>query len=417
MATQLPFDFETQQASLKRRQAVADALLQQGMTPRQGGMISNSAGTFYAGPSGLGLLAPAALMAISDKESREVEKGQQELAGKYKEGLQQELQNYERTRAGTNDEMGPNLPANPRQAAINAIVSSYAPLRDIGMNDLKTASQGQITAKDLLPYTNPTAVPNLATRGVAGFVPKADLGESGGVIYDKNTRQVVKLEGPAPTRRMENGDLFEESPSTGTWKKLDNAPKITTNVSVSNGDNEFLKKLGAQTAELVTDARNRKVNAERMVNVASRLEELSNQGTFSGPTANIAVTLGQFADTLGLPVDKAKIGTSEEYTALLAKQVANVLMDGSVGRTMTDEDRKRFEQQFPQLVNTPEGRQQIISMLREGARQDIEYAAGVEQNLMKQYPEAARLFNVAPSNVPMPAPRSPAPKQPSVSGW
>lgn len=417
MATQLPFDFETQQASLKRRQAVADALLQRGMTPQQGGMISNSAGTFYTGPSGLGLLAPAALMALGDKQSQDVERDQTQLASRYKEGLQQELQNYERTRAGTNDEMGPNMPGNPRQAAINAIVSSYAPLRDIGMNDLKTASQGQITAKDLLPYTDPSAIPELATRGSMGFKPKADLGETGGVIYDKNTRRIVKLEGPAPTRKTEGGDLFEESPSTGSWKKLDNAPKITTNVSVSNGDNEFLKSLGKQTAEMVTDARNRKVNAERMVNVASRLEELSTQGVFSGPTANLAVTIGQFADTLGVPVDKAKIGTSEEYTALLAKQVANVLMDGSVGRTMTDEDRKRFEQQFPQLINTPEGRQQIIGMLREGARQDIEYAAGVEENLSKQYPEAARLFRVAPSNVPQPAPRSPQPKKPSVSGW
>ena len=199
------------------------------------------------------------------------------------------------------------------------------------------------------------------------------------------------------------GDLYQVSP-TGL-KKLDNAPKVNVTNTINTGDNALMNKLGESTADLINAARTGKQQAQQMMFTADRLEKLNKEGVFSGPTANIATTLGAFAQTLGVPVDQEKLGRSEQYNAILAQQVAKVLMAGSgVGRSMTDEDRKRFEQQFPQLISTPQGRQQVIEMLRNSAAQDMQYANQVEANLRKNYPEAARLWDVAPTNVGFPTP-------------
>lgn len=433
MPLQLPFDYETQQASLKRRQGIVDALTQRFLTPQQGGTISNSAGTFYSGPSALeSALTPILGMMATEKAQNELNADQAGLTQRYNEGLKSSLEEYEGLRNGKpagmvpsgaptidNDPANPKMvpdPANPgvapdpRKAAIHAIVSSYAPMRDIGMSDLKESAKNALTAKDLLPYADPSSVPAIAARGVMGFRPKSDLGEVNGIVYDKNNRQIVQLGGPEPTRVKQDGDLYEQSPSTGAYRKLDNAPKINVTTNVASGENEFLKKLGASTAELVDNSRKAAQQAQKSEVLASRLEALDKQGVFTGPTANAAVAVGQFANALGVPVDKAKLGRSEEYTSTLGRQVAEVLTAGAgVGRSMTDEDRKAFMTQFPSLINTPEGRQRVIAMLRDAARQDKGYAASVEQNLDKEFPEAGRLFRVAPSRQPFPEPNvSPA---------
>ena len=277
----------------------------------------------------------------------------------------------------------------------------------MAIQQLKEEGKNQLTPKDLLSIATPESV--LAdTANPATWKPKRELKAfaPGEVLLDSSGNYATpgNPSGQQPfDLKTIGGDLYQTS-ATG-YKKLDNAPKVTVHNAVNMGDNALMKKLGESTAELINNARTGKQQAQQMQFTANRLEELNNKGVFSGPTANVATTIGAFAQTLGVPVDRSKLGRSEEYNAILAQQVAKVLTAGNgVGRSMTDEDRKRFEQQFPQLVSTPQGRRQIIGMLRNSASQDMRYANQVEANLRKNYPEAARLWDVAPTNIGFPTP-------------
>ncbi len=407
------YDFETEADAIKRKQAIADALQQAALQPLQ---MPTQPGVKL---SGVNVLAKLLEGYVAGKKSDEAKSERTALSQRYGDELKSGMEQYYKTAQGyeapsmvlaPNEDGSPQMtkvPGDRKKAIFDALASNHPVLRDLAMQQLKEEGKNQLTPKDLLSIATPESV--LAnTANPAAWKPKRELKAfaPGEVLLDSSGNYATPGN-PSGQRPFDlktiGGDLYQTS-ATG-YKKLDNAPKVTVHNAVNMGDNALMKKLGESTAELINTARTGKQQAQQIQFTANRLEELNNKGVFSGPTANVATTLGAFAQTLGVPVDQNKLGRSEEYNAILAQQVAKVLTAGNgVGRSMTDEDRKRFEQQFPQLVSTPQGRQQIIGMLRNSAAQDLQYANQVEANLRKNYPEAARLWDVAPTNVGFPNP-------------
>lgn len=407
------YDFETEADAIKRKQAIADALQQSALAPMQ---MPSQPGVKL---SGVNVLAKLLEAYVAGKKSDEAKADRAALSQRYGDELKSGMEQYYKTMQGyetpslalaPNEDGSPQMvkvPGDRKKAIFDALASNHPVLRDLAMSQLKEEGKNQLTPKDLLSIATPESV--LAnTANPAAWKPKRELKAfaPGEVLLDSSGNYATPGN-PSGQRPFDlktiGGDLYQTS-ATG-YKKLDNAPKVTVHNAVNMGDNALMKKLGESTAELINSARIGKQQAQQMQFTANRLEELNAKGVFSGPTANVATTLGAFAQTLGVPVDQNKLGRSEEYNAILAQQVAKVLTAGNgVGRSMTDEDRKRFEQQFPQLVSTPQGRQQIIGMLRNSAAQDLQYANQVEANLRKNYPEAARLWDVAPTNVGFPNP-------------
>ena len=407
------YDFETEADAITRKQAIADAMQASALRPME---MPTQPGVKL---SGVNVLAKLLEGYVAGKKSDEVKSERTALSQRYGDELKSGMEQYYKTMQGYETPsmaLAPNadgspqmvkVPSDRKKAIFDALASNHPVLRDLAMSQLKEEGKDQLTPKDLMSIATPESV--LAnTTNPAAWKPKRDLKAfaPGEVLLDSSGNYATpgNPSGQQPFGlKTIGGDLYQTS-ATG-YKKLDNAPKVTVNNAVNMGDNALMKKLGESTAELINNARTGKQQAQQMQFTANRLEELSNKGVFSGPTANVATTLGAFAQTLGVPVDQNKLGRSEEYNAILAQQVAKVLTAGNgVGRSMTDEDRKRFEQQFPQLVSTPKGRQQIIGMLRDSAAQDMQYANQVEANLRKNYPEAARLWDVAPTNVGFPTP-------------
>lgn len=431
MPTQLPFDYETETSAIKRRQAMIDGMTGQVMKPTQGQIIGNR----YIGPGIADALSKVLSAYFLSNHQDKLDTETKDLQGRYNEGLKTALSQYEATRSGApakfapsmaptidNDpanpkqvEVSPAMAADPRKAAIEAVVSSYAPLRDIGLNDLKEFPRNQVTLKDLLSHATPEAQEAMVRSGSVGaFKARPDFKSvaPGEVLLDSGGRVFTPKGEPGWGTTTIGGDLYQQS-ATGL-KKLDNAPKVTVNTNVVNkGEESFLKQFGEQAAKQLSEVQVNKANAQKMLTVADRLESLNKAGTFIGPTANAATAVGQFASALGVPVDGKKLANSQEYAAVLGRQVAQILTAGSgVGRSMTDADREAFMSQFPQLVNTPEGRQRIIGMLRDSARQDIQYADKVHQNLQTTYPEAARLFGILPTSQLFPGAQPAASTQP-----
>lgn len=407
------YDFETEADAIKRKQAIADAMQASALQPLE---LPTQPGVKL---SGVNVLAKLLEGYVAGKKSDEAKADRTALSQRYSDELRSGVEQYYKTLQGyeapsmafaPTEDGTPRMvqvPGDRKKAIFDALASNHPVLRDLAMQQLIEEGKGQLTPKDLLGLATPESVLG-NINNPAAWKPKREFKAfaPGEVLLDAagNYATPGNPSGQPPFGLQTiGGDLYQVSP-TGL-KKLDNAPKVNVTNTINTGDNALMKKLGESTADLITAARAGKQQAQQMMFTADRLEKLNKEGVFSGPTANIATTLGAFAQTLGVPVDQEKLGRSEQYNAILAQQVAKVLMAGSgVGRSMTDEDRKRFEQQFPQLISTPQGRQQVIEMLRNSAAQDIQYARQVEENLRKNYPEAARLWDVAPTNVEFPQP-------------
>lgn len=389
-------DWQLAQQKLARRQKILDALQAQAMTPDQGQFISNGVGTFYAGGGPLAALGKGVQQYMVGKQQKQLDTDSQGAFGQQQAALADAVQSYQKT-----------AQTDPRAAAIQAVASSFPQLQKLGAESLKAIEAGKIQPKDLVSASDPDGIPALIQNGVSGFKPKpAELKSVGGVVYDANNN-IIELKGKpgGPERVTLNGDLYEKNPSTGELRKLDNAAKITSNVRVAptvnvvnKGESKFMETLGENTAKQVNAVQQAKIDAQKRLTVADRLEHLNSSGVFSGQTANAANFMANLADTVGVKVDKAKLANSQEYAATLGKQVSDVLTAGSgVGRSMTDADREAFMTQFPTMVNTPEGRQRIIGLLRDGARQDIQYSDQVHANMLKSYPDAANLMDLTPA--------------------
>lgn len=195
-----------------------------------------------------------------------------------------------------------------------------------------------------------------------------------------------------------NGDLFQNEQHSGKLFKLDNAPKVTVNANATNqAEGSFAKGLGEDTAKAIQGARDAGARGQKLTLFADKLEALDKEGVFSGPTANVQVFTTNLANTLGIPVDEQKLATSEAYSSGILRQVAEMMTaSGGVGRSFSDADRDAYLKQFPQLIQSPQGRQRIIAEMRANGQMDLSHAKGVESRLRQAYPEHSRLLDVSP---------------------
>lgn len=247
-----------------------------------------------------------------------------------------------------------------------------------------------------------------------------------GRFFDVSTGKPVDIGGPSYTVVQTPGGVAQVQSGSGKWDMVDKAPKVTVNNSISNkGEGKFSEGLGGKLADEVYETAVTKAKqATGNLRLAQNLEAANNRGTFSGPTANLATTLTAFADTMGLPIsaeDRKKMGNSESYSAQIASRTAEMLIaGGGVGRSFSDADRQEFVRQFPQLINSPEGRQQIISLIRQSANEDLAQAESVRKQVGNQFPELGRILSTIPQsgyNYPGVQPTTKPSHAPTVSNW
>lgn len=366
MANELQFGspFAPRQRSLNRRRDLLDVMAMRTLQPLQGRMVGNQ----YVAPSPMDALGQVLSAYVIGKRQKALDAEGAKLAQDYQQGLTKQISDYLSAHGGGADA--------ERMAAVGAMASPFGPLQQIGMHDYKNLG------------------PKLRTVD--------------GVVFDEKTGEITQLKGAQPSLTRIGGDLFQISPSTGAFKKLDNAPSVTVNTKTSpifKGESSFMKKLGETTAEAITTAQADKVSAQKVMATITKLEEMNKLDTFAGPAAEVSTAIAAFADSVGFPVDRGKLTNSEAYKAELNKQIAQYLTAGSgVGRSMTNEDRKKIESQFPQLVNSVEGRNEIVRIMKDAANRQTKHADAVFANAKKQFPEAARLLDVMPATQAFPQP-------------
>jgi hypothetical protein len=451
MSTLPTYDYETEQANLLRKMRMAEAMQQGGLAPIEAppnnGRVSWTQG-----------LAKLAQAYMGAKGVESVTDQQRQLGTRYKADLHKGVSDFidgTSMTPGMQPAVTGNNPSayvaptmmdaagaaqTKKSAIMQALASNHPVLQQLAMAEMKKASEGKLTPDKFLGHADAPTIKRLAeASGLAGFQPKVDLkpatpgdayindsgqmqqpGAPGAAASSAAPAGFAKVDSPSPgidiVRETTTGDLYQRT-ATGL-KKLDNAPKTTVQVtnSVSNkGESAFAKKIGELTATDVDEVRKASAVSQKMLPVLAKLEALNKNPTYSGPTADPSIWMGQVARMANIPVDVAKLSGSEEYQAVIGKQIASYLTaGGGVGRSMTDADREAILSQFPTLVKTPEGRVRAVEMLRTAAMSDIEHSKRVEEEIKTQFPELGRVRSVAPANSsPYPQKTSPTPDRAS----
>ena len=410
----LPFDLQTSQEAIARRRQLADALRAQSLQPRQGQMI----GRHYIPSGALEALGQVGQAYMSRKMYEDTDAASRELSGQYNERLRSGLDDYFRTREGmrgtpgdpgsfipTEDDIGyrtpptpgtPSVAPNPRRAAVTALTSGLPALARVGQADLEAMSKGALTAKDLLGVSGASVASRVAAaQGLDPSQLRPDpryerVGETlwempadgqGGPRLRLDTRPVFG----APFSM--GGDLYQNEtgrpptadmpgvPGTGKIFKLDNAPNIKIDNSQNAGLRKIPESLAGEASKALTGFSQAAAASARGLSAIENLKRtiVPSEGG-NVPFPNAAIFFGQLANAFGVRVDQAALANAETFQSEVTRMWADLMAANGGARGLVKEESERLMQSLPSLAQTPEGRMQIIQVLEQQMRANIQAA-------------------------------------------
>jgi hypothetical protein len=396
----VPFDVQTEQTALARQQQLIDALQKQAFNRPQGQMVSGH----YVKPSFIGQLAPLLSMVAAQQGQGKIDDAQKALAGQYNDRLASGLKQY----LGNNvpgqtlsDSQATDLLQNdvdpghlaepardPRTAAATAIGSGIPELKQIGMEDFKALAGAM--RKDNTPEEFGTD-PKLGVDPTTGQLMQALVGKRGTIKPLPNFAPAQKYEATAGGQLYNPysgkagsylGETFTDPQSVNgeavSFGTKSNRPVQAatrppqTKVEVTNqaqkGGFEAWSKLAAAT---VDDLSSQARGSVKLLGTLNQLERSGQLGTFAGPTADAATFVSNLANTLGVPVDQAKLANSETFRSASISAWQDMIKQAGGNRGVVKEEAQQIMQMVPQLSQSPQGRQQLIAYLRQLANQSV----------------------------------------------
>lgn len=463
------YDYEAEQAALARQYKIAEAMQAQGMQSIAETPMVGQVGIQRSPLEGILKVVQSYLGSegVRRADSQRKELGQR-YAGELKSGIARYIE-------GTNmqpgsvpeiaDESGGHGGA-PRSAAdvagakraaiLEAIGSNHPVLQQLGMAGMKQEQEGRLTPKDLAGYATPASV-LAAPNNPGAWAGKVDLKEvtPGAVTVDgSGTITPPKVPGQAPGQmpfgvgtpvppgwklegggqgydivRDPSGDLYQRSPSG--LKKMDNSTKINNSPNFHPGNihlygqkagfekwSEAAAKRVSEMSEQATAARNLE---SRMV----QLEALTAAGTHGGPAATPAQFIAGLANQAGIKIDTNKLANSATFESESTRAWAEMMQSMGGARGLVKEESEKIAKSLPALTQTPQGRQQIIALIRQAAQQqqtDAKLANEEYGKALQTQNPAAFTFGLSrtmePQSPVLPsAPGSTSPRKPTQSNW
>lgn len=167
-ASGVPPEMAAEYRGLTRQQAIAEALMKQGMTTRDGPI---NAGKFLVAPSPLEGLSKLFQVYAARSMQDKADKRLSEIGSAYQQNQSQQMADYIRQRQGSPaiesppDELGGGpgreaIPGNPRQAVMTALLSRNPQLQKLGMTDYqgdaKAAEAAKLEAGRMLRHEQPS---------------------------------------------------------------------------------------------------------------------------------------------------------------------------------------------------------------------------------------------------------------------
>lgn len=362
----VPGDFNTEQATIDRRRAIAQALMQQGMASNaQGQMISGH----YIPPSIGDQLTPFLNAVTAGKMNKDLDAQSADLAQRYQAGLGDAVQKYLDTKQGTTwqvAQQGPTMDdeplpdrtevvaADPRRAIVEAMTSQYKPLQTLGNAELSNLGKTALTQKDILslsgfsPESKVSAAMNLDASKLAGERKSHVINDrlvqelpSGASQVSGDYRSTFgKVE---PVGFDEDGKPIYGQADKDT-NKVTFAPQGTkVNIDTNKkGADAFSVEANKAAVQNLQDSRAAALKGqsgfEVMSNAATQMNNIK-----GGTGAEYILQAKKLAAQLGAPVDPS-ITSQEQVTAGLAQALLDNAKTLGSGSGFSDQDRKFLQE-------------------------------------------------------------------------
>jgi hypothetical protein len=439
------YDYESEQAAIARQMKLAEIAAAQGAAPMGPTEMVSGIAVPQSPLQGVAKLVQAYMgrRGIEEAESR-----RKQLGERYRADLSSGISRFidgistqpgeQPAQTGNNPSayVAPQQfsPEDARGARLRTIVeamgSNHPVLQQLGASQLSQMQKGNIEAKDLLPYADPAAIPGMVRTGAVGFKPKRNIKEVGGVVYDADTLDVLQLkDGYNPAEeRLIGGDRYQVNPSTRKMEKMDNAPKVSLqNVGnvVNRGQLAGFEEWSKAAAKRVSEMSEQATAARNLVSRTNQLEALTTAGTNAGPLADAATFLQGLANQTGIKVDASKLANSQTFESESTRAWAEMMQSLGGARGLVKEESEKIARSLPSMVQTPQGRAQIISLIRQAAEQQISDAERANQEYGKALEaQSPSMFSFGLSKTILPqsgtlpsAPGSTSPGKPIVKNW
>lgn len=352
-------------------------------------MLQQSQAAPIVGNTGIGqALAKLGTAYITGKANRELDQREQTNTAAYGQQMAGELGTFMKRYNGVPGEV-----MNDEQAA-SLMHGDQAPqLAEPVKADPKAAIFGAMTSRfPELQGMGKATLPGILKQDAAVEKPI----EVNGQLVDPKTYQVrgdfrTKDEWEQIQVPDAQGKMIpaQRNKRTGQIDVLDKAAKVTATAQSSSnpiiagpkaGIEAWSKNTGEEVAAAATAAR----AATKVLDTVSQMRALNATNLPSGPTAQPQIWLGSLAQSLGVPVDTAKLANAETFNSEATRAWAAMMGQMGGARGLVKEESEKIMQSLPALSQTQQGREYIMNTMQRAAQQQIKDA----QLMGKQYSEA-----------------------------
>lgn len=337
----MPFDYQNELAKIAQQREMARALQQRSMQPIQ----QQSAGRTITPTSWSQVLAQALQGYLGRKDLEQADQASGALSQRYKQELAKGLENYSKTRDGApsapipmspqaqealmaagpprpEQTFSPEVQADPRRAAIEALTSGMEPLQALGQADLTRLNKGpeyKVVNGKLIAITpeGPQVAGDYSNR--FGAIERIGTDAQGRPLMG----QVNKETGEA-----------RFAPGGGS--------QVTVNTGEGMPRTKFTDKIDEKRADMLTTSYdNAKIAANTLPAIENAFDVLKG-GVKSGITSDISMGLSKIGAALGMP-DDPQVANTELYRSQMAQQVFQLIKNLGTGTAVSDADLKFAE--------------------------------------------------------------------------
>lgn len=194
-------------------------------------------------------------------------------------------------------------------------------------------------------------------------------------------------QGPAtikPTSDITNFLFSQDNPEFAEFMR--NKPPLSS-VSLDMGPKAsevMLESFNTRLDNLWSSA----TSAENTLYSISVMEDALARGAPSGAFAEGLIGASQFLDSLGINYNRDIVANAQEFKAQSSVLLASIMDQLGGARGITPEELKLLQQQFPQIVDSPEARRAVFRILRKGSERTIQQYNDMLGQFKKAFPEA-----------------------------
>lgn len=354
-----PLDFQTEQASLAKKQALGQMLQQMAMQGTgQGQMVSGH----YVAPGIASMLAPMVQGFMSQKIGGEVTAGQQALNSQYSSAVGDALKSYHE-----------KSQQDPLAAAQEAMTSQLAPIKELGISDYKQLAEAMkpivadknIYQKDIKTGNFTQLTDNSEHFGDLENVKNA----AGDLQFDPVTHQPVMAQRDLQTNK-------------NTY-----LPQHTPAAIINTGDN---KELGGVISKRLDDSFSTAQSKQSAVKNLDAAGDILHEGIYSGSAAHVALGMAKVGKALGIADSTPEMVNTEAFQNAMKRQVIALAKPLGAGTGFSDTDRKFLESMTgSEPTLEPQSILRLINLAKADAHNTVQEHNRLVGKAYKAFPDSS----------------------------